>query len=242
MLKIMIHLLVSKLDQDKRISLHHLITRMERMESLEKLYAICGEYYAFDNLNCKGGCAACCTADVTLTTLEAQHVLDYVKTETNIELSSIITLHEKRYIPDISLNTLADKYAKKEAYEEKEKERPGAPCFFLKDDLCSVYPARPMMCRIMLSQKNCHEYGVADMPPLAVTLSNILLQVVEHLDADGYTGNISDVISYVSRIAKGNHNTTPDQLVKNRKIPLLMLPPEDKQKAMPMLTAIGKIL
>lgn len=73
------------------------------------------------NLNCKNGCSGCCYVDLSVFELEANNVRRWFK-----------GLAEK------SRDELREKW--------KSPLKEGA-CAFLRDESCTIYPARPLICR-----------------------------------------------------------------------------------------------
>lgn len=77
-------------------------------------------------IKCKTGCTACCFIEVDISTNEATVIIDYCK-ENNIEVN-------KAYLTEqaaVGRNTYSSL----------------SRCVFLKDNLCSIYPVRPVACR-----------------------------------------------------------------------------------------------
>ena len=47
-----------------------------KLQALERIYAVFGDFAAGLNTACGPGCSACCTANVVVTTLEARFLID----------------------------------------------------------------------------------------------------------------------------------------------------------------------
>jgi len=86
----------------------------------------------------------------------------------------------------------------------------------------------------MISQAPCNENGVADMDAFGMVMNQAFIQYIEHIDADGYTANLSDMMEhYIIRngINNGSRRSETVNRVKNRRIPMLMVPPEYHKRA-----------
>ncbi len=119
-------------------------------------------------------------------------------------------------------------------------------CPFLTHDLCPIYPVRPFGCRCLVSKTDCKEKGCAYIDPFTMTINNIFLQYIEHVDAKGGTANLIDILlffeteenqrQYEKRIFKPEGG-----LIANRKIPALIIPPEHHAKIKPILEQLQQI-
>jgi hypothetical protein len=78
-------------------------------------------------------------------------------------------------------------------------------------------------------------------------VNNIFLQIIEHLDANGGTGNFSDVLPWLSvdenrRIYQSGQLTgSGSGLVANQPLKFLMIPPEHRIQAEPLIQEIRSI-
>ena len=118
-------------------------------------------------------------------------------------------------------------------------------CPLLETNECSVYSVRPFGCRSLVSRERCATTGAADMPPLILTINNVFMQYIEHLDAQGFSGNLSDMVLFLGREAAGSAKATPageeNGFIENHPAPLLMVPPEHKETIQPLVQAISRI-
>jgi hypothetical protein len=100
----------------------------------------------------------------------------------------------------------------------------------------------------MISRQRCRTGGEAEMDPFVVTLSNIFGQVIEHLDRGGLTGNLTDLLSYLDgadqrrAYAQGVPQAPAEGLLANQPMPALMIAPEERQRAQPVLDAINALM
>jgi hypothetical protein len=77
-------------------------------------------------IQCKQGCTACCFIDVEVSADEAAAIINYCN-ENAIEIDK--------------------EYLEKQAVVGRKKYSELSRCVFLKDNLCSIYPVRPIACR-----------------------------------------------------------------------------------------------
>jgi len=211
------------------------------LERLKKTYDLYHE--ALSGLEaepvCREKCTACCTCNVTLTSLEAGLLMDSLGMEEKKGLGDRIRQRfpEKRYIPRMTTNGFARLCMEDREIPEEENDPAFGACPLLEDDLCMVYEARPFGCRALLSETRCGREGFARVPPLVLTLNTLFLQAIEHLDQNGFSGNLSDMalffLSGKSLDGKaGNPRETGGEglFVPNEKIPALMVPPKHQRR------------
>jgi hypothetical protein len=85
------------------------------------------------------------------------------------------------------------------------------------------------------------------MDPFILTVNDVFLQHLEHIDAQGYTGNFADVMQFIEsgenrqNYAAGQLKAAPDGLVANQPVFVLMIPPEHRERIQPVLTQIRSI-
>lgn len=188
---------------------------------------------------CRQGCASCCTQSVTLTTLEGEIILQYLKDndrDVSDMLSSMQAQYRLSYWPRMTTNQFARHCLDGKDFEEGAEPEASwnlGPCFFLDKGCCSIYPARPFSCRAMVSQKHCDQGGAAEMASELVTLNSMWLQLIEHLDQGGYWGNMVDVLANLADQQMGEA-TAPigdnaQRLLKNQPLPGFLIPPEEQE-------------
>jgi len=78
------------------------------------------------NIQCKTGCTACCFIEIDVSGDEAAVIIDYCR-ENSVEI-------DRDYLTKQAA-------AGRKSYSELSR------CVFLKDNLCSIYPVRPVACR-----------------------------------------------------------------------------------------------
>ena len=130
---------------------------------------------------CSEGCAACCTHDITATTLEASVLLDGLKKAGRQDLIERVpgTADQEIFRPRITTNTMAMACLRQmEPPVEEPGPNPGV-CPFLENHRCAVYEYRPMSCRGMFALNKCRPGEEAEVPPELVTLVTIHWQIIE---------------------------------------------------------------
>jgi hypothetical protein len=111
----------------------------------------------------------------------------------------------------------------------------------------TVYEARPFGCRCFTSNIDCSVNGYAEVDPFDMTVNHLFLQYIEHIDANGYYGNLTDMVQYITMIEnqasedKTRKNKIKKTLLKNQPISTLMIPQEHKEKIQPVIHALNSI-
>lgn len=195
---------------------------------------------------CKKYCSACCTPDVTMTTLEGYLIADHMTSKGQADVLENIQakISKNRFIPKITTNRLADLCMKGVDPPEEEKKPSNKSCPVLKDNLCPIYEVRPFGCRSFMSKHDCIKAGYADVDPFAMTLNTLFMQFIEHIDFMGFSGNFADILLLMtSKVNQDNYkmntlNPPGADLVGNFKIKVLMVPPEHRDKVKPVLEAL----
>lgn len=218
----------------------------KRRAALEKIYALYDEFAGGLETVCRKGCAVCCTANVTVTTLEGSRLLDAMAAAGLADHP--LDDRGRGFRPRVTTNHMADLCLKgKDLPEEEMSPNPG-PCPLLAKDICPVYDDRPFGCRCMVSFRRCADTGVADMDDWVLTMNHLFLQVIEHLDGGGCSGNLVDVVKILGVPAKralwetGALVCRAEGLIPNRPIPVLMIPPEYRERAQPWVERLRQCM
>ena len=229
-----------------------------KIRVLKKIYSVYKAFTADLDLSCGKGCSFCCTCNVTLTGLEAAYLLDSLDKDARTRLFETLNRHfpEKRFVPQSTTNQFAELCINGQEAPQEENDPFWGTCPLLENKLCTVYRARPFGCRSLISETLCSQTEYARIPPLALTVNNVLLQYIEHIDCGGIFGNLSDVLSVLSTDRRRQEFTKADgsfdwiekqdprikdRLLKSRKIPALLVPPEHKSEVMPLVKEISNI-
>ncbi|MFN2356323.1 MAG: hypothetical protein ABR534_01120 [Desulfotignum sp.] len=221
------------------------------IDRLNKIYLLYDQIMDSATLTCGPACARCCTCNVTLTSLEARFMTVNLPATLRGALHTAVTQNfpAKRYIPKMTTNRFARLCIQGEDLPDEENDPAWGKCPLLKDDLCTVYDVRPFGCRAMVSETDCRNTGCAQMPPWILTVNNVFLQAIEHLDQNGYSGNLSDMLQMtlsgndLTHQDMQNHDPKNDALfVKNEPINCLMIPPENRERMDPIVKNLSELI
>ncbi|MBI9075006.1 MAG: YkgJ family cysteine cluster protein [Desulfatibacillum sp.] len=207
----------------------------KKTTALMRLYSLLERTAAPWPVVCEKGCASCCTTHVTMTTLEGQAILDYLFKAGDKPVPQNQGLGEL-FRPAITTNGLARCCMERREPPVEQKPDHFNPCPFLEDNACTIYPVRPLGCRVMLSSKRCRAGGYAEMEDYWLTLNQVFLQAVEALDCPGKFGNMSLVLKFL------DSGQEEEALLTNEPVPGLMIPREHQEDAGPVLAEINRIL
>jgi Fe-S-cluster containining protein len=220
-----------------------------KLAVLDQIYSVYDEFVARLDIACKKYCAGCCTRNVTLTTLEGYFITTHMISSGESSLFENIesALPKKRFQPLTTTNRLADLSMKGEDFPEEKHHDSNERCPLLKDNLCPIYPVRPFACRCFVSKKDCRKQGYAEVDPFVLSVNNLFLQVIEHVDFQGFSGNLIDVLKFMaSETNRHNYknntlNHPGSGLIPNLNITVLMIPPEHRIEITPILNALQNI-
>lgn len=223
-------------------------TKLALLGELYRIYADAADHL---DLACAKGCAHCCTVNVTLTSLEGYRLLQGLGSVQRRDLVQRIrdASPGRRFQPQFSFNQLAERCRDGRSVPAEVCDPAWGVCPLLADQACLFYRWRPFACRCMVSRLNCGRSGQAQMDEWVLTLNHVMLQFIEHVDADGFSGNLGDVLSHMARdthrqaYAGPGTAAPPPPLIANRRLSILMIPPEHRRRMAPILTkiyAIGK--
>lgn len=219
-----------------------------KQTALNELYSLFEETLAPFSHACHKGCDHCCSTHVTATTLEIWPIWQHLATLPNYD-KTVFPSIDPDARPQITINDLAARCAKDEPVpDQPEPVETSERCPFLADHCCSIYPVRPFACRMMVSAHNCGDFGYAEVKPLILTLANVFMQAIEHLDQGGLTGHMNDLLHHFDglNIQKEYRSGVPlkatPNLLPNQPLTTLMVPPEHRLQAMPVVQKINTIL
>jgi Fe-S-cluster containining protein len=207
-----------------------------RQDILQQLYRLYDEYVSGLQTACRIGCAACCTRNVILTSLEADGIRSLLQSNHRLDLLTKIEAGTAlpRFQPKVTVNGLADLCARGIDPPAEEVDPDPGVCPLLENDVCPAYEVRPFECRSLISLSDCRLSGYADMPETTVSINNLFRQFIEALDVDGTTGNLTDLLSAVDGPAK--------KALPNRSIPVLMIDPCHRSVVEPILAALQQLI
>ena len=220
-----------------------------KIAALDRIYAVYDEFCDTLDLACKKYCAHCCTTNVTLTTLEGYKIVDHLMAAGKLDI--IPALRQRattsRYRPLVSTNRLAELYAAEAKVPQEEMAAYWEECSLLEKNVCAIYDLRPFGCRCFVSRRNCAETGYADIDEFTVSVNTVFLQTIEHLDSDGCSGNLIDVLQVMAAVdnrqayAKDRLKCETNGLIVNWSLKVLMIPPEHRTKIEPFLQELRQI-
>ncbi len=221
----------------------------KKLTILVKVYDIYEHFLNDYTHACKRYCADCCTCNLTMTTLEAYYLVENLILENKSGILTALTNSpQKRFQPELTFNRIASLCAKGKEVPEEQSDPSWGKCPFLEKLECIYYQFRPFGCRCMVSKRCCSETGFAEMDPVVMTVNDVFMQFIEHLDAGGYSGNFTDVLHLVSN--KKNRDLYEqnelqgqyESLLSNLPIPMLMVPPEHRKKIEPLFSALNSFM
>jgi Fe-S-cluster containining protein len=220
-----------------------------KLTVLKKIYKIYDDFAGDFDVACKKYCDQCCTNSVSITTLEGYLIAEKMILNGKSDLFRRIkaTTSEMRFQPKITTNRLADLCMNGKDLPEEKNNFGGESCPLLKSHECPVYSVRPFGCRCFMSKHDCSEKGYAEVDELVITLNTIFLQYIEHIDAQGFSGNLTDILVFM-QAEKNRHAFKTGKLknpeagfIANQPTNVLMVPPEDRRKVKPILKALQDI-
>jgi hypothetical protein len=225
----------------------------EKMNLYTKLDVLNRIYKIYDSLTdglelaCQKYCSTCCTRNVTMTTLEGYKIADHLIENSQSELFKKIKneSYKKRFLPKITTNKIADLCIQCKELPDEEIDRSWGSCPLLIKDECPIYPDRPFHCRCMVSKTNCVDK--AEMDPFVLTVNNVFLQYIEHIDQQGFSGNFTDVLLFMESednrksYAMKNLTNPAEGLIKNLPMTIFLVPPEHKNKIKPIINSLQTI-
>ena len=143
---------------------------------------------------CVKGCSPCCTQNVTITALEGERILNFVLTH-GMErwLAKKLQEPQRADRPRLTTNEFAQACLTGREADDGENGTI-APCPFLEDDACRIYPVRPFACRCFISTIRCSALQPARIAAHYLTAATAMMQLIEHLGQKEYWGIMTDVL------------------------------------------------
>jgi Fe-S-cluster containining protein len=219
-----------------------------KLTALDKIYTLYDQFAASLDLACKKYCSHCCTTSVTLTTMEGYKIIEALDSRTTAEWAEKIrrAAAQKHFKPKLTTNRLANLCA--DGIEPPQEEfSESKSCPFLTEKQCPIYAFRPFGCRCLVSRHDCGKRGYADMDDFVLSVNTLFLQIIEHLDAAGCSGNLLDMLlvmaSPENRQAYEGHRLecATAGLLANHALKVLMIPPEHRTRMEPILNSLREI-
>jgi hypothetical protein len=225
------------------------MTIEQKLDLLNRIYGIYDAFARGLDVACRKYCAHCCTSNVSLTTLEGYRLVHSRETDHLEHLQQCLEpAFEKRvFRPLLTTNQIAELCRQGREIPEEASGDPAEICPLLEENACPVYSLRPFGCRCLVSRVPCRESGTAEMPDFVLTVNTVFLQMIEHLDATGCTGNLADVLlcllSADNRQAyrEDRLSCSATGLIGNHPLTVLMVPPEHRNRLQPILGALAEL-
>jgi len=221
----------------------------EKLAMLDQIYNLYDEYTDTLDTVCKKGCADCCTCNVTLTTIEGYKIISAIDEGQKHDLwhRLLNQLNKPRFLPKITINQLADLCVSGADLPEDEVDSSWEACPILTENICPIYVNRPFGCRCLISTIDCKISEAAEIDEFTLTVNNLFMQVIEHIDQKGSFGNLTDIL--VSAIKKNNiacfENTADPghlHLISNFPARTFLVPPQHQEKIHPIFSQIRKLI
>jgi Fe-S-cluster containining protein len=210
-------------------------------------------YYKFIHswtLACERFCATCCTCNMTLTTLEGYWIMSSLEDAPKRNLLHAIHAAKgrQRFQPKLTINQIAELCRDDREAPEEPMDPGWGACPVLSHQECPIYPLRPFGCRCMVSKVRCDKTGYADIDEFVLSVNNLFLQYIEHIDTPGMSGNLMDVLCFFesdsnqNTYSRGKRLENPEYLIPNSPIPVVMIPPWHRERIQPILRSLRELL
>jgi Fe-S-cluster containining protein len=225
------------------------VTIDQRLAVLNHLYAVYDRFCdSLDGLACRKFCADCCSRNVTMTTLEGLYLFQGLDAAQRAEcLAALMQRPDpEAFRPRWTTNQIAALCRDGHDAPEDDVVHDGSRCSLLADTACSLYGLRPFGCRCMVSRQACGAQGYADVDDWVLTVNTVFLQTIEHVDRPGCFGNLQDVLLALGRgdwqaaYRDGRPSTNASGLIPNQPAPMLMVPPEHRDRIQPILAEMQR--
>jgi Fe-S-cluster containining protein len=164
---------------------------------LTSLYTAYDSWVGQYSFACHKGCASCCTQFVTITTLEGERIIAFLRKHQLIEkFSQFLKGRSTSMRPLQTTNQFAAQcLAEKESSEDNMPDWDFTPCIFLENNECLIYQVRPFSCRSFSSFQSCSTTGSAEVDPILITMNTVVQQIIEHNSSEaGWWGNMIDIL------------------------------------------------
>ena len=220
-----------------------------KLTVLKQIYKIYDDFIRTLDLACEKYCSVCCTSNVTLTTLEGRHIVNYLISNQKYYLFRKLRQEKlpDRFNPQITINSMAQLCAEGKDFSDIDTCASMRMCPLLTTGICPIYEVRPFGCRCLVSRQPCEKNGYADIDDFILTVNTLFMQLIEHVDTQGMFGNLIDVLLFLESddpcvSGKKNMFKIPEtHLIPNQALKVLMIPPEYREKIKPILKLLQNI-
>ena len=220
------------------------LSAQQKAAALEAIYRFYDEFLTGFPIACSAGCSVCCTNSVSATSMEAAYLLQGLSMlpaggEELLKRAEGMR-GEPHFQPSTTINTSAALCMKGKELPEETSPMSFDPCPFLDEEgLCALYGQRPFACRAMSSSTVCKEGGEASMEPFLVTVNLAIYQILEHIDRDGFYGNILDLLP----VAAGRipPSEAQEAVKTNRALNCFIVPPDETMRFKSFMRRLSKV-
>lgn len=219
----------------------------EKLAALGRIYDLYEGVASEYEFACGRKCATCCTRNVVLTSLEGYRMAEMLGRGERARFMEVLRSATETggFRPKITFNEMADRCMRGEDLPPETVDMSAGGCPLLDSDECPFYDLRPFACRCMVSIRRCDIGDAAEMPPFLLTVNTVLMQYIEHVDADGFSGNLTDVMTFMAsaenrrHYAEGRLPSLGPNLIPNRHASVLMIPPEHRDRMNGLLARLS---
>jgi hypothetical protein len=223
--------------------------RNSKLSILDQIYKIYNDFIRTQDLACRKYCSVCCTSNVTLTTIEGYKIVDDLIVNKKFDLFGNLqkALPTNNFRPRTTTNRIAQLCAEGKNFSEADPSLYAGVCPLLTKQSCSIYGARPFGCRCLVSRQPCEKKGFAEIDDFVLTVNTLFMQVIEHVDRHGLSGNLTDVLLFLGsndeRLSgqKTIVKISQKNLIPNQPLTILMIPPEHRDQIKPLLRSLQNI-
>ncbi len=215
---------------------------------LKTVYTVFTAWSKDLDIACHRGCSVCCTRNVTMTAVEGELILRYIRNKKlEHEFAERLQSARPRKRPKMTTNDFARACLQGKTYDFEEPS-PDKKCPFLEENLCMIYPVRPFACRMMISKHQCAEGQAASLSDNYLAAATAVMQIIEHLGQKEYWGNMLDILPALCDITE--HHTIASRLNKvvilqarmrtltAKPLPGFLFTEEEEQTVVPLLQTI----
>ena len=118
------------------------------LKQLKEVYSQVDQEIGKNEMICQKGCPFCCHQSVTVAAFEGSYIESFVLNKMPKHIRRIVKANIKRWFSFFNANTPERQLTKQDLPEvERRQAIEGVPCPFLVNNVCSIYPVRPLVCR-----------------------------------------------------------------------------------------------
>jgi Fe-S-cluster containining protein len=169
-----------------------------KKQVLEAVYGVYSQWVERFPLACRKGCGACCTRSVTVTSLEGEVILDFVRKKGREEWlrEKLARAGAGKGTAGVTMNQYAAACLNhQEVKGDLQDSWDFTPCIFLAENICTIYAVRPFGCRSFGSLEECAAGSAAVLAPIHLAVNTVFCHIIEHVSSDGgYWSFMTDIL------------------------------------------------